>query len=832
MLLGKGRTEALQTAIAGGVASMTDLSLAGPWTLHDASGAPTAPCPIPGDIHSALIAAGRIADPMIGVNEADVQWVHEAEWEIRRAFDLPPEALAGKWPVLDLEFLDTIAEVTVNGTTVASLDSSFIRHRIDLSAVVRPGGNQIAIRFRSATKEATARAARQPFPIPHTKNNRVADLNMLRKAQCHGGWDWGPCLMVLGLYAEPKLRLFDDARIEHAVIRQDHHDDGSATVTAHVELAARKDGAVPVVFTFNDREVEGEAMVTHADGGAIDLSLTVQEPLLWWPAGTGDQPLYEAAIAIPGDRTTKRIGLRRLRLINEPDAAGASMTFELNGVPIFCKGANWIPADALPARITRERMGRLLGEAVAANMNMIRVWGGGFYEFDAFYELCDEMGLMVWQDMMFACSQYPSTSEFLRQVDAEVRYQVKRLSSHACIAIWCGDNEVIGSLTWYEESKTNRDRYLVNYDRLNRTIEQAVVESDPSRTFWPSSPCSGKLDYGDAWHDDSSGDMHFWSVWHENRDFEHYYDVRPRFCSEFGFQSFPTMHDIRHFAEPNEWNAMSPVMEWHQRDPAGNGRIVETMTRYFRMPNGFASFLYLSQLQQALAIETAVRFWRSLKPHCMGTIYWQLNDVWPSISWSSLDHAIGWKTLHYHARRFFAPLALAARMDGGRLKISAMNDSLTPAPVEARLRTIDRDGTVLNETMLSAAVPTDRAIEIAAAAVPDGGLAHVIDARAAGAADFDPLLRLIVLADKPKRLDLPEAKVTLQAGDAPGTFVAFADAPAFFVKPEAPEFAGAFDDASVLLLPGETRRLTFRSFDGRMPGVNDIAISHLGATYR
>ena len=355
------------------------------------------------------------------------------------------------------------------------------------------------------------------------------------------------------------------------------------------------------------------------------------------------------------------------------------------------------------------------------------------------------------------------------------------------------------------------------------------MESDPGRTFWPSSPCSGKLDYGDAWHDDSSGDMHFWSVWHENRDFEHYYDVRPRFCSEFGFQSFPTMHDIRRFAPTSEWNAMSPVMEWHQRDPAGNGRIVETMTRYFRMPNGFASFLYLSQLQQALAIETAVRFWRSLKPHCMGTIYWQLNDVWPSISWSSLDHAVGWKTLHYHARRFFAPLALCARMDGGRLKISVMNDSLTPAPVEVRLTTIDRDGTVLAETMLSAAVPTDRAIEIAAAAVPDGGLAHVIDARAAGGVDFDPLLRLVVLADKPKRLDLPEARVTLSAGDTAGTFTLSADAPALFVKPEASEFAGAFDDASVLLLPGETRRLTFRAFDGRLPGVNDVAISHLGA---
>lgn len=811
---------------------MTEISLTGPWTLHDADGAAVAPCPIPGDIHSALIAAGRIPDPMSGTNEAQVQWVHETEWEIRSNFDVPAGALSGKWPVLDLEFVDTIADVTVNGTPVAHLESSFVRHRLDLSGIVRTGANEIAIRFRSATKEVAVRAAKQPFPIPYTKNNLVDHLNMLRKAQCHGGWDWGPCLMVLGIYAEPKLRLFDNARIEHAVIRQDHHDDGGVTVTAEVELVARTDTAVPVTFAFAGKETTADAKVSAENGGRVALSIDLDKPALWWPAGYGAQPLHDASVAIPSDRVEKRIGLRKLRLINEPDEAGTSMTFEVNGVAIFCKGANWIPADALPSRITRERMARLLGEAVAANMNIIRVWGGGFYEFDAFYDLFDELGLLVWQDMMFACSQYPSTPEFLAQVDAEVRYQVKRLASHTSIVIWCGDNEVIGSLNWFELSKKNRDRYLVNYDRLNRVIEQAVLESDTSRAFWPSSPCSGKLDYGDAWHDDSSGDMHFWSVWHENRDFEHYYDVRPRFCSEFGFQSFPTMHDIRRFAEESEWNATSPVMEWHQRDPAGNGRIVETMTRYFRMPNGFGNFLYLSQLQQALAIETAVRFWRSLKPHTMGTIYWQLNDVWPSVSWSSLDYAIGWKTLHYHARRFFAPVALSARLDGKQLRISAMNDGLSNAPVAVRLKTIDQSGKVLAEADFSARLPSDRAVEIASLTPPSGGIAHVIDGRREGEEDFDPLLRLVLFPDKPKRLDLPEAQVVLKLGDAAGTFTLSADAPAFFVKPEAEAFAGAFDDGSFLLLPGETRTLAFRAFDGRLPGLGDVTISHLAATYR
>ena len=813
---------------------MTQASLAGLWTLHDGNGAVVGACPIPGDIHSALHTLGRIPDPMVGTNEADVQWVAEAEWEIRRSFDVDAAELAGKWPVLDLEFVDTVADVSVNGTLVAKLESSFIRHRLDLAKVLKPGRNDIAVHFRSSVKEATLRAAKQPFPIPYSvSNNKVADLNMLRKAQCHGGWDWGPCLMVLGIYAEPVLHFFEDARIESAIVRQQHHANGRVTVTADVELVGRRDAKIPVTFAFGGRTASTTVTASADHGGKASLSIDLDKPALWWPAGYGEQPLHDATIEIAGDTIRKRTGLRELELINEADAIGMSMTFRVNGVDIFAKGANWIPADALPSRITRPRIERLLREAVAANMNMIRVWGGGFYEFDDFYDLCDELGLLVWQDMMFSCSQYPSTPEFLAVVDAEIRYQVKRLGSHASIALWCGDNEVIGSLTWYDLSKKNRDRYLVNYDRLNRVIEIAITESDPDRAFWPSSPCSGKLDYGDAWHKDNAGDMHFWSVWHENRDFEHYYDVRPRFCSEFGFQSFPTMHVIRRFAEEKDWNATSAVMEFHQRDKAGNGRIVETMTRYFRMPTSFESFLYLSQLQQALAIETAVRFWRSLKPNSMGTLFWQLNDVWPSVSWSSLDHAVGWKTLQYHARRFYAPVALATRFLDGKLVISGLNDSHAPVAMEVRVRRIDLDGKPLDEKNVAGTIPADRAIELASLAVPSGGgFFYIIEARRKGAAAFDDTLRLTVFPDKFKRYDLPEASIRLEKADRPGAFTLSADKPAFFVKPEASEFAGAFDDASFSLVPGEKRTVAFRSFDGRMPESGDVVVNHVGATYR
>ena len=807
------------------------LLLAGDWTLADAEGAVLGACAIPGDVHSALLALGRIPDPMVGRNEAAVQWVGEAAWQISRSFTLAPGAAAGRWAVLELEFVDTFAEVVLNGTSVARLESSFIRHRIDVTDALVEGVNSLSIRFSPAGAEATARAARQPFPIPWSvNNNKVPDLNMIRKAQCHGGWDWGPVLMVTGIYAEPILHLYEAARIESVQIRQRHAADGCVTAIAEVELAAPGAARVPLRFSLDGHEVSTVVAIENGATKAV-LELEIGKPALWWPAGHGAQPLFDAVVSIPGDSVTRRIGFRTLEVVTEKDEAGASMIFRVNGIDIFAKGANWIPADALPAKITPGRIRALLEAAVEANMNMIRVWGGGFYEFDAFYDLCDELGLLVWQDMMFSCSQYPSTPEFLAGVDAELRYQIKRLSSRPSIALWCGDNEVVGSLTWYELSRNNRDRYLVNYDRLNRVIDRAVIETDPDRRFWPSSPCNGDLDYGDAWHDDGSGDMHFWDVWHSNKNFEHYYTVKPRFCSEFGFQSFPSMTGIRAFAEPVSWNATAPVMEFHQRDLAGNSRIIDTMARYFRVPSGFEPFVYLSQLQQALAIETAVRYWRSMKPHSMGALYWQLNDVWPAVSWSSIDHTLAWKTLHYHAKRFFAPVALAPRIEDGVLTLRAVNDRHQPVRPAVRIRTLMLDGSLVSERIAEAHLPPDRAVDVVAIEAPKvDDRVHVIDALVDGV--VDPAMQVVVFPDVPKRFDLPVASVTItKSGE--GRFTLASDAPAFYVRAEAPDSPGHFDDASFLLLPGEPRTVTFKPEAGvAMPSAAALTVHHLGATYR
>ena len=672
------------------------LDLAGRWTLSDESGAHSVAMDLPGDGITALAKAGVIPDPYWGRNEYDCRWVTERDWVATRVF-----AHDGQACELVVEGLDTVAEVRLNGVLVLSAANVHRRWRVDVSSVVTAGENVVEILFRSPVREAAARAARMPFPIPYQQvNGPIAHANMLRKQQCDFGWDWNIALGVFGVSGAIRLEPVRP-RIADVLVEQ-VHSAGQVEVRLTVHAACEK-------VTASLCEVKQTAPVT---GGVAKLSLVIRNPVLWWPAGQGAQMLHELVLLGGGAQMVKWIGLRDLKLVSKPDAAGRSFGMRVNGRAIFAKGANWIPADALFGRITPDSVRGLLQSAVDANMNMIRIWGGGRYEPDWFYDLCDELGLMVWQDFMFACHLYPSTPEFLAEVDVEVRDVVARISHHACIALWCGDNELIGALTWFPESRADRDRYLVNYDRLNRTVEAALVEVLPGANWWPSSPSPGPLAFGDAWHDDSSGDMHFWSVWHEGRDFDHYRDVTPRFCSEFGFQSYPSLSAIRRFADEKDWNIASPVMESHQKNPGGNARIAETMFRYFRFPVDFPNFVYLSQVQQGLAIKTAVTHWRSLKPHCMGTLYWQLNDTWPVCSWSSLDHGGNWKLLHHMAQRFYAPVTVMAVPQDGGVALRAVNDRPEAVTITVTARAAAMDGSTRALAEATVTVPTDAAVPV------------------------------------------------------------------------------------------------------------------------
>ncbi len=799
---------------------------------------------IPGDVHSALLAAGEIPDPYWGKNELDLQHLHGEDWVFSRSFAVEPERLAAPSLYLHFDSIDTVAEVRVNGELVGQSDNMFVRQRFEVKKQLKAGENEIEVRVRSAENVANERVHEMPYEIP-TSDYPVQSphRNLVRKVQCHAGWDWGCCLMAAGLYGEVYIGAAKPGRIEH-VYTQQHHGEGTCAVDVYVEVAAAVAGEAELVFALGGQQVKRTVELVVGPN-VFKETIRVENPQIWWPAGYGEQPLYELVVQVAGDEVKKRLGLRELELVSEEDERGLGFVFRVNGIDIFAKGANWIPCDALPARQTRAALDELLTSAEQAHMNMIRVWGGGQYESDDFYDLCDEKGLLVWQDFMFSCSTYPATPAFLKSVEQEARYQVKRLRDHACIALWCGNNEDLGALNWYEISRQNRDRYVVDYDRLTEGVLGRVVdECDPTRTFWPSSPCGGRGDYSDNWHDDSRGDMHYWQVWHSGKSFDAYYDVKPRFCSEFGYQSFPSIETIRTYAPEDQFNVTAPIMEHHQRNPGGNSKITEMFTRYFRLPDGFASFVYLSQVQQGLAIKTAVEHWRHLRPVCMGTLYWQLNDLWPVCSWSSLEYGGKWKLLHYMAKRFYTPTIVSAfQTQEDVLEVWVTNDRPWGVEVEVSLRILDFAGEEVKRLDFAEKVSAGSASLLCRHAVDElvedrTQVFALLDLEAEG-----EHFRNEHVFTTWKSCELPAAEVAVEVDvlnfeehNSEGHFVlkVSTDAPVFYLSLDVEGIRGEFDDNCFALLSGEEKQLTF-TCKGEVPALEvleeALQVQHLRSTY-
>ena len=675
---------------------MTKLSLAGQWQLQscpEAENRASCAISIPGDNYSALQAAGIIPDPYWRENEEAVQWVSRQPWILRRQFAVGPEMLSAQSVFLNLDSVDTFAQVRINGKLAGRTENEFRRWRFEVKPLLHAGDdNTIEVQIASPHDAANAAAAAlDHIPVGFWGQTTMKYLNLIRKTQCSAGWDWGVSIPTSGLYGEIYLEAVDTVRLEHLWNEQSHGRNRCA-VTAVAQLAvlpgAKAGQAVPVRFDFNGQsQVVKVRIPARGDSVVAKARFTVDEPRLWWPNGYGDQPLYPLSAAVGGQSISQQIGLRRIEVINKKDKDGLPMVFRVNGVDIFAKGADWIPCDARVAHCTAERIDDLLESAAAANMNMVRLWGGGRYESDHFYEECDRLGIMIWHDMMFACASYPATDDFLDNVRQEIEYQVLRLRHHPSIALWCGDNECVGAVSWHSDGdQAKRERNLVEYDRLNQVLTHAVHKCDESRVFWPSSPCAGPGNFADCWHADSSGDMHFWEVWHGGARFDRYYTVRPRFCSEFGFQSFSSIETVKSYAEERDFNIFSPVMDRHQKNNSGNSIIIGMFGNYFRMPKDFESMLYLSQVQQAVAIQTGAQYWRTLRPRCMGVIYWQLNDNWPVASWASLEYGGRWKILHYAARNFYAPVATVSYYENDKAPLTMKLVSDIPSGIDAEVK--------------------------------------------------------------------------------------------------------------------------------------------------
>ncbi|WP_028864126.1 beta-mannosidase [Psychromonas aquimarina] len=762
---------------------------------------------LPGDVHSALLEAGKIVDPYWADNEKQVQWVGQCEWRLRRSFELSEEIFNAASLDLSIEYLDTIAEIKINGQAAADSSNMFLALNVNILPFVVIGENSIEILLKRADLAARAQAEKLPFPIPWAVgNNQIPHMNTLRKAQCHAGWDWGICLSAAGVYGDITLQAVENAALL-AVQTEQVWCAESCTVNVSIDYKAVRNSPCSAVIEFNGQTEEVPLDVLS---NKVELSFSVTEAKRWWPAGYGEPHLYPLKVTLDGQVICKKIGLRELQLITEEDETGSSMYFKVNGFAVSAKGANWIPLDAMPGRNSEQRYRQMLSDAAAANMNMLRVWGGGIYEHDIFYELCDELGLLVWQDLMFACALYPSTADFIDQVSAEVDYQVKRLRDHACIALWCGDNEVIGAIGWYPESRANREKYVVNYDRLNRALEQSVTQADPGRRFWASSPCNGELDFGDAWHDDNRGDMHYWDVWHSGKSIDAYTEVNPRFCSEFGFQSWPSLPTVKKFAPQSDWNVTSPSFENHQKNARGNSIITEMFTRYYRFPNGFENMLYLSQVQQSTAIKTASEYWRSCKPLNRGILYWQLNDCWPVSSWSSIEYDGRWKQLHYQAKRFFAPLLAVFVKSETHLTLRVVNDAKTAAELDGELIWQSWNGDVLSREPLSGYAEADGNIELWSCPL------EKISGSESEGFFYVQLTNQKVCFDntyfaaKPKQCDFSDPEISYEVIETSSGLEVLirAEKPAFFVHLEY-QGAGRFADSSFTLLPDAPRSIAF-----------------------
>lgn len=646
---------------------------------------------VPGSVYADLMADGTMPDPFWRENELDAFERMKKDYVYQRAFTVTEAQLAHAHVELVCEGLDTLAHVSLNGHEIAFADNMHITWVWDVKEQLHTGENTLEIRFDSPIRYCAKKAEEAPG---WESSDATPGFRHLRKAHCMFGWDWGPRLPDAGIWRPIFLRTWDAARLENALMLQAHHD-GVVDVTIRPEIAGESAWSAEITAP------DGEVMIIPKTTAAEQV-VTIQNPQLWWPNGLGKQPLYRVTVRLAaGDTRTWRIGLRTMTVSREKDEWGEEFCHVVNGVKVFAMGADYIPEDNILARVTPERTRRLLEGCKAANFNAIRVWGGGYYPDDAFYDICDELGLLVWQDLMYACAFYDLTPDFERSIRVETHQNVARLRHHASLALICGNNEMemfmagansalINHRTW--EFVPTYPHHITDYVKMFEYILPAIVkETAPQTYWWPASPSSGGN--FDAPNDENRGDNHYWDVWHGEKPFTEYRKFFFRYASEFGFQSFPCLKSVEQFTLPDDRNIFSRVMERHQRNQAANGKILSYLSQTFRYPNSFDDLLYASQLMQAEAIRYGVEHWRRNRGRCMGAIIWQLNDIWPVASWASIDYYGRWKALHYAAKRFFAPVMVSAEEEGELSQNPKINE-YHPAPLEKSFRL-----NVCNETL-------------------------------------------------------------------------------------------------------------------------------------
>ncbi len=659
--------------------------LTGKWQFQQVGAEDWLPANVPGSVHTDLMASGRIPDPFVADNEKRVQWIAESDWVYRTNFICTDELLSDEKVFLVCDGLDTLATVVLNGHVLGRTDNMFRRYEWELKPFLNAQGvNDLTITFSSPVKYAAEKHAIRPLP---GVSQAIPGAPHLRKAPCQFGWDWGPQLPPIGVWKDIRLEGYRGARLSEIHLRQ-HHANGQVAVEVQVSVQRWEDAPLDAIvrITAPDGEtLEKEVAIPARD--EVIVKVPISRPELWWPNGYGAQPLYQVEVSLvsagssgagPLDLRSYQLGLRRIELRQQEDQWGRSFVFVVNDIPIFAKGSNWIPADSFPTRITDAALEGLIRSAAETHQNMLRVWGGGFYEEERFYDLCDRYGILVWQEFIFSCSVYPlDVPASLENIRMEVVENVRRLRHRASLALWCGNNEMEwGWADWNWKSPELQDLKSAYDQFFHQTLPAWCRAEDPDHSYWPSSP-SSDTPFKDP-NGQRQGDAHYWDVWHGRKPFTSYRDQYPRFMSEFGFQALPPLATIRTYADEVDWNMTSYIMEMHQKNASGNSIMVGQMLDTFRLPKDFTSLVYLSLALQAEGIRYGVEHWRRHPDRVAGILYWQLNDCWPVASWSSLDYFGRWKALHYAARRFYAPLMLSIEDKSPEQAVYVSNDLLEP----------------------------------------------------------------------------------------------------------------------------------------------------------
>lgn len=799
---------------------MTEHSLNGEWQMKQQGSGIWQPAAVPGCNYSDLLAAGKISDPFAEDNELKDFWVSEVNWEYRRTFTADEAMLAADVTVLRCEQLDTICEVFINGELVGKGENNNRIYEFPIKEYLKAGENEIYILFYSPVQYGAK--LNQNDDMPKTANTDADGVPHVRKTQCHFGWDWGPKIPISGITRDISVRSYEMARIADMKVTQIHNE-GTVDVTVACASKEFRDGNYRFKVALEHPDGEKEAIEVPAREGKVVFH--IEKPELWWTkelSGKEKQPLYKAEVQLISgrkilDKTALRIGLRTVELYREKDQWGKNFQFRLNGVPIFAKGANWIPADSFINRFTPEKIDYFIHAAQKSNMNMLRVWGGGYFETDYFYDKCDECGILIWQDFLFACDPYPFYNEpFLENVKAEIKDNVCRLRHHACLALWCGNNEIeTMSQLWKSYHKLTEWTEKFFY----HILPEELRKHDDVTPFIEGSPVGDG--YMNKYDDDNYGDTHLWQVWHGLKPLTYYRKRHTRFCSEFGLESFPDLLTLTEYIDKKNWALDSDVMMVHQKCRNGNNKMLYYMASRFRIMKSFEDLVTLTQIIQSEGVRDAAEHWRRNRGRCNGSIWWQFNDCWPTSSWAGVDYRGRYKVLQYAAKHFFAPVMVSLEDSKNKIRIHLINDLTAPFKGSLRWRAVRFDGqTIYGESVAHVTIPPLTANCKAEINLPvflkekdrkdSFFVAELLDE------NKRPVSRKVILFAKENKVSFPrpsiQTKVDVKDGFA--EIELLSKQFAHFVSVRAGQGVQPFSDNFFDLLPGEKKIITVPVTEG------------------